>query len=173
MKTSTASSDIYAVFLSVHCLIWLSAATAYAQDYPSGHQALQIWNAEGRANAPEWVQTWLRIMMATFLVGVLFVWHRVEARWVVGGVVLGLLTSRGLGAYTDIVMLSGLVAIIHLIFWSPGLYMLLTRRPFLGERSAYATWSGAATLVILFSFFFDLRDAVIYLDHVTGLSLLT
>ena len=50
--------------------------------------------------------------------------------------------------------------------------MILTRRPFLGERSAYATWSAAATAVILFSFFFDIRDAVIYLDHMSGLNLL-
>ncbi len=144
----------------------------YAAAYQPGHQALEIWNAEGRANAPEAVQVWLRIMMATFLVGLLFVWHRVEARWVVSGVVLGMLVSRGLGAYTDIVMLSGLVALIHLIFWSPGLYMMLTRRPFFHERSPYATWSAAATVVILISFFFDIRDTVIYLDHITGLNLL-
>lgn len=162
-------------------LILFTLATASAvgigaasgQTYQPGHGALEIWNAEGRAAAPEWVQIWLRIMGATFLVGLFFVWHRVEARWVVGGVVLSLLASRGLSAYTDIVMLSGLVAIIHLIFWSPGLYMLLTRRPFFGERSAYATWSAAATMVILFSFFFDLRDAIIYLDHISGLNFLT
>ena len=99
----------------VACL--LSSGAAIAEPYAPGHGALEIWNAEGRANAPEWVQTWLRIMGATFVVGLFFVWHRVEARWVVGGVLLGLLVSRSLATYTDVVMLSGLVALIHLIFW--------------------------------------------------------
>ena len=170
---SVPTQNTILIIGSVVAACILSLGAAGAETCRPGHGALEIWNAEGRANAPEWVQTWLRIMMATFLVGIFFVWHRVEARWVVGGVVLGLLTSRALGTYTDIVMLSGLVALIHLIFWSPGLYLLLTRRPFLGERSAYATWSGAATLVILFSFFFDIRDAAIYLDHITGLRLIS
>ena len=149
------------------------AFAASAQAYEPGHLALEVWNDEGRASAPGWVKIWLRIMAISFLTGLVFVFHKVEARVVLGGLFIGLMFSRGLGAVTDVVMLSGLVALIHVIFWSPGLYMLLTRRPFLKERSFYAAWSGLITLVILFSFIFDIRDAAIYIDHVTGLGLLS
>ena len=69
--------------------------------------------------------------------------------------------------------LSGLIALLHVVFWSPALYLLLTRRPFMKERSAYAVWSALATLVILFSFVFDVPGAAIYLDHIFGFGLLS
>ncbi len=149
------------------------AGGAGAQTYEPGHGALQVWDAEGQANTPRWVQIWILIMLASFALGLIFVWWRVEARWAVGGIITSIAVGRILGSQTDIVILSGLVALLHLIFWSPALYMLLTRRPFLKERSAYALWSGWITLVILFSFVFDIRDAAIYLDHIAGLGLLT
>ncbi len=62
--------------------------------------------------------------------------------------------------------LGGLFALLHIIFWSPALYLLLSRRPFMQGRSLYAIWSGLMTAVIVFSFAFDVRDAVIYLHHV-------
>ena len=148
------------------------AGAALAQDYESGHGALQVWDDEGRANAPLWVQIWLNIMLLAFATGLIFVWRRVEARWAVGGflcVAAAVVLSQTL---TDIAPLSGFLALLHLIFWSPALYLLLTRRPFLKERSAYAVWSGFITFVILFSFIFDIRDAAIYLDYITGISLL-
>lgn len=146
--------------------------TASAQattGYQPGHTALEVWNAEGQENAPQWVQIWLMIMLTSFALGLLFVWKRVEARWVVGGFIIAILISRlGIPAM-GIVKLSGLVALVHLIFWSPALYLLLKNRPFLKERSFYALWSGLITAVILFSFIFDIRDAAIYLDHVMGM----
>ncbi|MEO9468322.1 hypothetical protein [Parasphingorhabdus sp.] len=149
----------------------LTATNAGA--YEPGNQALQLWNDEGIANSPQWVQTWLMVMLASFAVGLLFVWKRVEARWVVGGFITAILLSRlGIPAL-GIVKLSGLVALVHLIFWSPGLYLLLKNRPFLTERSFYALWSALITVVILFSFIFDVRDAVIYLDYVLGLGLIS
>lgn len=159
-------------FFSFLCLI-LSTAAQAATGYESGHTALEIWDAEGQANAPQWVQIWLMIMLASFALGLLFVWKRVEARWVVGGFITAILISRlGIPAM-GIVKLSGLVALVHLIFWSPALYLLLKNRPFMHERSLYAIWSGLITAVILFSFIFDIRDAAIYLDHVMGIGLLS
>lgn len=145
--------------------------SASAGAYEPGNQALQLWNDEGIANSPQWVQTWLMIMLGSFALGLLFVWKRVEARWVVGGFIAAILISRlGIPAL-GIVKLSGLVALVHLIFWSPGLYLMLKNRPFLKERSLYAIWSGLITAVILFSFIFDIRDGVIYLDYILGLGL--
>lgn len=159
-------------FLVPAVLVSALLASTGAGAYEPGNQALQLWNDEGIANSPQWVQTWLMVMLVSFAMGLLFVWKRVEARWVVGGFIAAILISRlGIPAL-GIVKLSGLVALVHLIFWSPGLYLMLKNRPFLKERSFYAIWSALITAVILFSFIFDIRDAAIYLDYVLGLGLL-
>ncbi|MGI9308728.1 MAG: hypothetical protein ACR2P6_05670, partial [Gammaproteobacteria bacterium] len=67
----------------------------------------------------------------------------------------------------------GLFSLVHLICWSPALYVLLTRRPFLQERSLFTIWSGAITFCIIFSFVFDIPDAAIYLDHMFGIGLIS
>jgi len=63
--------------------------------------------------------------------------------------------------------LSGLVALTHLIFWSPALFVLLKHRTFLKQRSVYAGWCGLVVVIII-SFVFDVRDAVIYLRHLAA-----
>lgn len=153
--------------------IAISTGAQAATGYESGHSALQVWNAEGQANAPQWVQIWLMIMLASFALGLLFVWKRVEARWAVGGFITSIVVSGFVIPALGLVSLSGLIALMHLIFWSPALYFLLKNRPFLKERSFYALWSGLITAVILFSFIFDIRDAAIYLDHILGIGLLS
>lgn len=144
---------------------------ALAHDYESGHGALQVWDAEGRTKAPLWVRIWLHIMQLAFATGLIFIWRRVEARWAVGGFLGVFVTAVLSQALTEIVALSGLLALLHVIFWSPALYLLLTRRPFMKERSAYAVWSAFITLIILFSFIFDIPSAAIYLDHIFGIGL--
>ncbi len=160
------------IFLLVVAIGGATSAQA-AIGYPSGHTALEVWDAEGQANAPQWVQVWLMIMLASFALGLLFVWKRVEARWVVGGFITAILISRLAIPAVGVVKLSGLVALVHLIFWSPALYLLLKNRPFMKERSLFAIWSGLITAVILFSFIFDIRDAAIYLDHILGIGILS
>ncbi len=134
--------------------------------YESGHQALEVWDAEGRANAPSAVRIWILVMLASFVPALVFAWRHVEARFVAGGVLGGLVASRLIVGATGIVPLSGFVALIHLIFWSPALFLLLTRQPFRKSLGVYSFWSGWVTLVILISFVFDVRDAAIYLVHV-------
>lgn len=148
-------------------------AVQAATGYPSGHTALEVWDAEGQANAPQWVKIWLMIMLASFALGLLFVWKRVEARWVVGGFITSIAVSGFVIPAMGLVPLAGLIAMMHLIFWSPALFFLLKNRPFLKERSLYGFWTGLITVVILFSFIFDIRDAAIYLDHVTGIGMLS
>lgn len=146
---------------------------SYAKTYAAGNGALELWGAQGIANSPTWVQYWLVIMISSFVFGLLFVWQYVEARWVVGGLIVGLVFSKFiLENMMGLLPLSGLVALVHLIFWTPGLYLLLKNRPFAKEKSLYAFWSGWMVLVIIFSFLFDVRDAVIYLDYILGLGLL-
>lgn len=156
------------------CAATLMPMSAMAQEtVAAGNGALELWNEQGIANSPMWVQYWLIIMIGSFALGLLFVWKRIEARWVVGGLIVGMLFSKFvLENMMGLMPLSGLVAMVHLIFWTPGLYLLIKNRPFVKEKSFYAFWSGWMVLVILFSFIFDLRDTVIYLDYMLGLNLL-
>ncbi len=162
---------ILVVLAAVIALLW--PETIYAKPYDAGNGALELWNEQGIANSPQWVQHWLIIMVSSFALGLLFIWKHIEARWVVGGFITGLLFSKFiLDNILGLAPLSGLIAMVHLIFWSPGLYLLLKNRPFAKEKSFYALWSGLITGVILFSFLFDIRDTVIYLDYMLGLNLL-
>jgi hypothetical protein len=151
----------------------VSIEPAFSQPYESGHHALQIWDNAARANMPLWVLIWLGIMMTTFALGFLFVRRHAEARWVVGGFICMILITVATGRVFGLVPLSGLFSLVHIICWSPALFVLLTRRPFLQDRSLYALWSGAITAVIIFSFIFDIPDAAIYLDHMLGIGLIS
>jgi hypothetical protein len=133
--------------------------------YEHGPGALQIWDEQGLANSPAWIKVWLAFMALTMFSGVFFVWKHVEARWVVAGITTALLISKFVIPALSIVSLSGLVGLVHVIFWSPALFVLLKNRPFTKGLSAYAIWSGIVTCVIIFSLFFDIRDAAIYLQH--------
>lgn len=152
------------------------ATTAPAQDtangaliaYEHGPGALQIFDEEGRANTPEWVQHWLMVMLGSFALGLVFVWKKVEARWVVGGIVATFVAVQILVKAFGLLPLGGLLALVHIVTWSPGLYILLTRRPFLAKPGFYSLWSGWITAVILFSFAFDIPDALTYLQHMLG-----
>ena len=146
---------------------------ALAEPYVSGHQPLEIWDNEARLSMPAWVSVWLAIMISTFLLGLFFVRRHVEARGVVGGFGAMILVTIATGRVLGLVPLSGLFSLVHLICWSPALYVLLTRRPFLQGGSIYAVWSGAITACIIFSFIFDIPDAAIYLDHMLGIGLLS
>ncbi len=156
------------LFTAVLPLVFLIAAFSHADGYSSGHNALGVWDAEAQANMPQWIKIWLLFMISVFAAGLLFVWKHVEARWLVGGVILALLFSKfGIPAlgWTP---LSGLVATIHLVFWSPALFLMLKNRPFMQGWSFYNAWAGLATACIVFSFIFDVRDSAIYFAHLLG-----
>lgn len=163
----TLTGNLAMRFLAAIALLF-TATFSLASDFESGHQALQLWDAAGQSNAPAWVQVWLKVMAVSFLAGLLFVRKHVEARWVVGGIIVSLLLSKFGVGLTSIPLLSGLVALIHLVCWSPGLYFLLKHRPFMKGWSFYAVWSALITGVILFSFVFDIRDAAIYIKYIVG-----
>jgi len=159
------------LYLSIILVIALLAGTAAhaAAGYEAGNGALQVWNEEGQANAPKWVGIWLMILGVSFISGIFFVRRHVIARYVVLGMVANLIIGRILIPTLGIVKLSGLIGLVHVICWGPA----LTRRPFLEGRSLFAIWLGWITCVIIFSFIFDIRDAVIYLDHLLGIGLLS
>ncbi|MEM9726412.1 MAG: hypothetical protein AAF909_13260 [Pseudomonadota bacterium] len=169
-----AAGLLAAVFVAIFSI----GRAALAQEaggpvYEPGNGALQSWGAEGLAASPTWVQYWIYFMLAAFAVGLIFaVLGRLEAIVVTLGFVAGVAGGDAIAAALGVPPLSGFVALIHLVFWTPGLILLLARRRFLRERSAYGVWTGVITAVILFSFIFDIRDAAIYLDHVLELGAL-
>ena len=154
-------------------LAGLFASGAFAQEVAHGNGALEIFDQEGIANSPAWVRAWVGFMLATFVVGLIFAFIRPEARFVMAPIILGfavlIILSAGFGyAFPEV---SGFIALLHLIFWTPTLIMLLRNRWFLKESTWFGRWTGVLTFVILFSFIFDIRDAAIYLDHIAGLGL--
>jgi hypothetical protein len=104
-------------------------------------------------------------MAMSVIAGILFLTNHTPARWLIGGFVAGILFSQIAFPMFDLLPLSGLIALVHVVFWSPGLYKLIKERAFLGPLSAYSVWAGWIILVVLFSFIFDIRDAAIYLNH--------
>ena len=102
-------------------------------------------------------------MAGCFLASVFFIRRHSEARWVFGAFVTGAVVSIVSTRVFGIPLLSGYIALIHVVCWTPALIVLLTRRPFLKDKSVFAKWSGLMTFVIIFSFVFDIRDAAIFL----------
>jgi threonine/homoserine efflux transporter RhtA len=173
MLSSHSLSVLPKLFLALLIYSAIAIEPALAQPYESGHQPLQLWDNEARNNMPQWVSIWLAIMMSTFALGLLFVRRHVEARWVVGGFIGMIIVTVATGRVLGLEPLSGLFSLVHLLCWSPALYVLLTRRPFMQGHSLYAIWSGAITACIIFSFVFDIPDAVIYLDHMLGIGIVS
>ncbi len=162
---------IFYVF-SLFLIGFVSAESAVAATYEPGHGALQLWNETAMKNTPQWLNIWLSVLVGSFAVGILFVWHHVAARWLVGGFILMMLFVLFVAPILELTPLSGLFALLHIIFWMPGFLILLKERPFLKGFSFYGLWGGVIALVIFISFIFDFRDAAIYLDHVLGMGLI-
>jgi len=151
----------------------VGAIQADTPDHSPGHGALDIFNAEGRLAMPAWVGYWIQVMLASFVAGLVFVWKHVAARWVVGGFV-GTVALMGLlnGAF-GLLPLGGLIALVHLITWSPGYILLWKAKPWTALDSWFGRWATLMIGVISFSFIFDIRDAAIYLDYMLGIGLIS
>ncbi len=154
------------IALFIISIIVLLSGSASAQEFEHGNQAMQLFDKQGFENPPKWVQLWVGFMMMTFIAGIFFVKNHMIARWVVGCMIAGMIFAIIAGRVFGMPYYSGFIALIHVVFWSPALYQLLSKRPFAGPRSAFSIWSAVITFVICFSFIFDIRDAVIYLSNV-------
>jgi len=151
----------------------MAQATLGAEEYSKGHGALEVFDSEGIAASPLWVQLWVGFMLLMFATGLFaFAWTQPIARWVAGGFVVSALSGELIFKALGLPFLSGSIAIMHLVFWMPGLLFLLIQRPFVDDTQGtfFRIWSGIMTGSILFSFLFDLRDAYRYLAHVIGIA---
>ena len=159
---------------SLFITVWIALMTLWsvgafgAEEFAKGTGALEIFDGEAFAAMPLWGQVWLVFLVSTFVVGLIFfAWKQPIARWAAGGFIVSIATGHMVFAALGLPMLSGSIAIWHIVCWTPALVLLLTQRPFLNPNEGrwYRIWSGVMTCAILFSFVFDVRDAVIYIDH--------
>ena len=147
------------------------SGTASAEDYPSGAGALERFDAEARAALPPPLKVWLMLLLGTFAVSLVFAWKKVEARWALGGLIVAMLAGPPVFKALGWPMLGGGIALWHLVCWTPVLVILLWKRPFMDKTHGkpYRIWTGMLVAVIAISFFFDVRDAWIYIQHIRTL----
>lgn len=162
----SAGSVLLSGFVFVICLI-MASTVALAVEYSSGHGALELFDEKGMADMPPLLHIWVNVMIGVFALGILFVWNYPIASWLVGGFILTVIMVLFVYPVLNIPVLGGLIALTHIVCWSPGLYCMLKTRPFFKEVTLYSIWAGVITLVILISFIFDIRDAGIYLAHLS------
>lgn len=160
------SSKYLAAILPV--LVAVLVPEAGAQEYPSGHRALEVFDDAGRRAMPAWVLVWTVASTLWFAAGLAFVGREPIARWVVGGWAAALATLVALGALDSVLFrLAGFNALAHVLFWTPALYQLLATRPFLARPpTAFSVWSGGITAIMLFSYVFDIPYSITWIRHV-------
>ncbi|MBD5770874.1 hypothetical protein [Marinomonas colpomeniae] len=154
--------------MAVSLLILPSIAFGLDSQYFVGHGALDIFNQEGFLVTPRWVQIWILILIGTFIAGFYFAWKHSIARWAVGGFIFSMTMGHTIFGLLNLPFLGGSIAIMHLVCWSPALLIFLIKRPYFNcnERMSFRAWSGLMTSVLIFSFVFDIKDALIYISHV-------
>lgn len=158
-------------FITLAIFMLLSHSTLAAEGFAKGHGALQHFDAQGMSVTPMWIQIWVAVMVLTFAIGLfVFAWKQPIARWAAGGFILSASSGASIFGALGLPFLSGAIAIMHIICWTPALVLLLTRLPFLDPEQGrwFRVWSAAITFVISFSFVFDIRDAAIYIAHFAG-----
>ena len=152
-------------------VVILFAGPVAAQDYPSGAGALEKFDGAARAAVPPQLKIWLALLLGTFAASIVFVWKYPIARVALIGLLAAFFVGPKLVAAFGWPVLGGAIALSHIVFWTPVLIVLLWKRPFLDSEAwlPYRIWSGLLLLVIIGSFVFDVRDAWIYINHVSSL----
>ena len=136
---------------------------------PAAHAvtALEEWNAAAREALATPVKVWLGLMMLTNIAAIGFLKNHVAARWVFAGFVIshGLVIAMSAQGMS---VLAGQVSLFHIIFWTPGMLILLRRRSEIQYPKAYGIWATLSLIFYFGSMIFDVRDAFIYIQHLMG-----
>jgi len=147
-----------------------SAVLAIQNQYSVGYGPLQIFNKDAYSLAPIWLLGWLTLLLSTFVIGVFFALKQVIARWVVVVFIVSMTSGRLIFDFLNLPFLGGSIAIMHIIFWSP-LLILLSRCYFdKNKPMSFRVWVTCLSILIITSLFFDIRDALIYIEHIQSLS---
>ena len=136
--------------------------------YSPGYKALEVFDADAMPLTPTWVKAWIFFLFCTFAAGIYFAWKHPLARWPVGGFIVSVATGQLIFNLLNLPFLGGSIATMHILCWSPGLILLLLKRPYSNAKEplGFRIWSCVMILVISFSFVFDFRDAAIYFHHI-------
>ena len=136
---------------------------------PAAHAvtALEEWNAGARLALATPVKVWLGLMMLTNIAAIGFLKNHVAARWVFAGFVIshGLVIAM---SAQGVSVLAGQVSLFHIIFWTPGMLMLLRHRDEIQYPKAYGIWATLSLIFYFGSMIFDIPDASIYIQHLMG-----
>ena len=126
--------------------------------------ATDEWNTAARTALPVHIKVWLGMMMLTNLAAIGFLKNHVAARWVFGGFILshGLVMVMWAMEHT---ILAGQISLFHIIFWTPGAFMLLRRRREIQYPSAYAIWTTLSLIFYFGSMMVDVRDAARFAQY--------
>lgn len=133
-----------------------------------GSPALEMWNNDARANLPTWMMAWLGFLALTFLSSVIFAWNHVPARWVLAGFVGSHVATIAIENTEGMVLRAGLVSLLHVVFWTPGLVSLLSNQSDIRFNSAYGIWASILLFVYAVAFTFDIRDGIVWLLFMAG-----
>jgi hypothetical protein len=105
---------------------------------------------------PLWVNVWRGWMFLIFTLGIVFVIHKVEARWLAVTMIVSIV------AYNLVTMTVGvgrLPSIAFLVFWSPLALYFLRRQPLQAGTGrfdrAYSVWMRLVLVTLLVSLAFD------------------
>jgi hypothetical protein len=134
-----------------------------------GSPALGLWNNEARANLPAWMMVWLGFLALTFFASAIFSWNHIAARWVLAGFIASHVATFAVESMEGMVLRAGLVSLLHVVFWTPGLIALLADQAQIKFSSAYGVWAGVLLFVYVVAFTFDIRDGVVWLLSMAGM----
>jgi len=110
---------------------------------------------------PTWVYWWVMFMGLAFMPAFIFALSRQEARWTVLAMLATFPAMMWLYAQVGYVRLLGLP---HVIFWTPLLVYLWTRRRRWRVRDTLAgKWIAVLVATILISLAFDCADVIRYI----------
>jgi hypothetical protein len=111
---------------------------------------------------PLWVNVWRGWMFLVFTLGIVFVWSKVEARWLAVTMVVSIV------GYNLVAMQSGVgrfPSIAFVALWSPLALYLWRRRPGLARATRfdrlYAHWLDAALATLAVSLGFDVYNVAL------------
>lgn len=133
-----------------------------------GSPALGVWDNDARANLPLWMMLWLGFLALTFLSSVIFAWNHVPARWVLAGFIGSHVATIAIESIDGVVLQAGLVSLLHVVFWTPGLIAILSNQSDLRLNTAYGVWASVLLFVYAVAFTFDIRDGVVWLLSMAG-----
>ncbi len=122
---------------------------------------LNQFSTEFTTNSPIWVVIWVYLMTAILAVAIPFSFPYREARWVLLGVVLGMIGTVAAFAMFGFTRLMGLG---HILFWTPTLiYMVTVRGRRVYEKTLFSKWLLLGAFIIGLSLMLDIIDLLRWL----------